>query len=109
MALHKSKPGLEGLKRCTIHCLIYATCINLFLWTINPLAFLIAFLSHYPIDRYSLAQKWLDFIGGRNMLTSYNSTKDYREIQISFDCIVYTMADNTMHIAIMWIAFKLLL
>ncbi|MFC1645335.1 DUF3307 domain-containing protein [Patescibacteria group bacterium] len=106
MALHKSKPGLEGFKRCIVHCTIYATCINLFMWSLSPVVFLVAFLSHYPIDRYSLAQKWLDFIGGRNSMNSYNSNKDYKEIQISFDCIVYTMADNTMHIVILWLALK---
>jgi len=102
MALEKSKPGFRGILYCTIHSLIYTFFVCLFLWTLNPLIIILIFLSHWPIDRWSLASKWLKLITGRDFIAAYNSKDKYREINISFSCLVYAIADNTMHIILLW-------
>lgn len=102
MALGKTEKGWKGIGWCTLHSLIYTVSVCLFLWTINPLVVLIVFVSHWPIDRWSLASKWLKTIDGRDFLAAYNSKGEYREIDISFSCLVYVVVDNTMHLILMW-------
>ena len=55
MALEKSAEGIKGIIWCTIHSLIYTATICLFLWRIDWLVALLVFMSHWPIDRWSLA------------------------------------------------------
>lgn len=103
MALKKSAKGINGIIWCTSHSLIYTATICLFLWRIDWLVALLVFISHWPIDRWSLASKWLKLIKGRDILVAYNSKEEYREIDLSFSCLVYAVADNTMHLVILWI------
>jgi len=105
MALNKSKSSFH----CLIHCLIYTLCVLFFTWYWNPYWALLVFLSHYPIDRYSLIDNWLNFIKGRSLGDYLNSTVgisnkevNMNVLQGSFGAIVYTVADNTIHLALMW-------
>ncbi len=109
MALKKSEKGLSGIVWCTIHSIIYTASVCLFLWTVNPLLVLLVFISHWPIDRWSLASKWLKLIRGRDFLAAYSSTEKYREIDISFSCLVYAVADNTMHLVLLWTILRRLI
>ncbi|MFA6526649.1 MAG: DUF3307 domain-containing protein [Candidatus Buchananbacteria bacterium] len=109
MAIRKSRPGWEGSFWCFLHCLIYTAVIMLFLQTANPLVALIIFLSHYPIDRWSLGGKWLKFIGSRDYMTEFSSTDQYRDLHLSFSVLVYVVADNTLHLLLMWFSLKWLL
>lgn len=104
MMLNKSKKGREGIFWCTLHCTIYTAIVCLFLWTLNPLIVAIVFVSHWPIDRWSLANKWIRLIRGRDPNATYFS----KEIDMAFYAIVYVVTDNTMHILLIWLAMQLL-
>jgi len=108
MALIKSAPGLNAFLWCLLHSLLYTFSICLFTGTLDPLKISLIFLSHFPIDRWSLASKWLNLIKGRNFLTTYQTKDKYWEIDLSFSAIVYVIVDNTMHILLMAAIFKYL-
>jgi len=77
------------------------------------------FISHFPIDRYSLADKWLQLIKGRTLkgfmkegnediLTKITVEREnYRILRGSFHSLVYTIVDNTFHLAIMYYGYLL--
>ncbi len=109
MALKKSEKSLNGIAWCIFHCLIYTGSICLFLWTINPLIIVLVFASHWFIDGWSLASKWLKLIRGRDFVKAYNSTEKYHEIDLAFSCFVYAIVDNTMHLIILWLIVKWLM
>ena len=109
MALKKSEKGLAGLLWCTFHCFIYTVSVCLFLWTVNPLIVALIFLSHWPLDRWSLASKWLKLIRGRDFIQAYASREQYRDIDLAFSCLVYAVADNTMHLILLWLITKFFL
>ena len=108
MALIKSAPGLNAFLWCLLHCLLYTLSICLFTGTTNLLKISLIFMSHFPIDRWSLASKWLSLIKGRNFMTAYQAKDKYWEIDLSFSTIVYVIVDNTMHILLMAAIFKYL-
>lgn len=103
MALKKSENSWRGIAWCTVHSLIYTACICLFLWTANPFIFFLIFLSHWPIDRWSLSSKWLKLIRGRDFMKAFNSNDEYRDIDLVFSCIVYAVVDNTIHVFLMFL------
>lgn len=119
MALLKSEQSLRGFAICSLHCLIYTFSICCFLWDTpgQPLLLrnspsfscwlaVVVFSSHFLFDYYSLGDKWLRLIKGRNILTAYNSKEEYHEIDLIFSCIVYTIVDNGFHIIIMFQLLK---
>ena len=108
MALLKSAKSLQGVLWCTGHCAIYTACFALLFQTINPIFLLLVFFSHWPIDYWSWGQKWLDAIGGRSFVKTFDSKDKYREIDIVFSCIVYTATDNVMHLFLVWLIAKTL-
>lgn len=88
MATKKSLKGSEGTKWCLIHTIIYSLCVCIcmqFLWIFPGI-----FLSHYFIDRYSLAYKYIMIKGGPN-------------IDNPFFPIIYVIIDNSTHLILMWI------
>jgi len=99
MALKKSEKGFNSIFWCTLHCLIYTTSMCLFLRTLNPLVIFSIFITHWLIDRWSLASKWLKLIRGRNFLEAYLSGN---EIDVAFSCLVYAVVDNTIHLLPIW-------
>ena len=104
MALRKSEKGWAGYGWCTLHCLIYTACVCLFLWTLNPLVIALIFLSHWPIDRWSLALRWLKLIRGRDFIKAFESRDKYLgEIDLSFSCLVYAVVDSTLHLVLIWL------
>lgn len=105
-ALNKTQKNWYGFWCCLQHTLIYTFSVSLFLWTASPIIWLLIFLSHWPIDRYSLTTVWLKLIKGRDLLQAYNSSDKYREIDISFSCLVYAVADNTLHLTLLWLIIK---
>jgi len=108
MAIKKSEKDFFGLIWCLIHCLIYTTCVCLFLWMYDPVVVCLVFLSHFPIDRWSLASKWLKVIRGRDFVTAYIVKKKYWEIDLSFSCLVYAVVDNTLHLILLWFIVRLI-
>jgi len=108
MALRKSERGRAGAGWCALHCLIYAACVCLFAGRTDPLFAGSVFLSHWPIDRWSLAAKWLRLIRGRDVRQAFLSREPGRDIDLSFACLVYAAADNTMHAVLLWSIANLL-
>lgn len=102
MALQKSKPGMDGVKACMIHSIIYTICIMVCLVFVYPPLTLSwgsawflgvtacgIWLSHYPIDRYSLVKIIMYFKGGP-------------DVNNPFAPVIYIFLDNTMHIVLMY-------
>lgn len=109
MAIAKSAPGWIGWFWCTAHCLIYTVAVMLFLWSANPWIALTIFATHWPLDRWSLAGKWLKLIGGRDFVAEFLSTEDYRDIHLGFAVLVYAVADNALHLILIWLTLPWLL
>ena len=106
MALLKSNKDLNGLMWCVWHCVLYTLSISVFTQTTDPIKIFLIFMSHFPIDHWSLASKWLKLIRGRNFVDAYKSNSEFREIDLAFSTIVYVVVDNTMHILLMWFIFN---
>jgi hypothetical protein len=106
MAIEKSTKGLNGLMWCFFHCVLYTLVICLFTSTTEPIKIFLIFMSHFPVDRWSLANKWLKIIRGRNFMTAYKSKAEFHEIDLSFSTIVYVVVDNTIHLLLMAIIFN---
>ena len=104
MMLGKSKKGLEGHLWCTLHCLFYTAAVCLFLyWFVgiaDPAVAIAVFASHWPIDRWSLADKWMKLIGSRRPGTVYRN----KEIDAAFYAAVYIGTDISLHLAPLWFA-----
>lgn len=106
MAKSKSKRGFEGTYWCTFHCVIYSACIAAFMihgygWRAAKfdnrvsswgIAWLIAFLSHYWIDRGSMGRLWMRL---------YRQTTEG-----PFAALIYIGVDNGIHLILMYIFFK---
>jgi hypothetical protein len=105
MMSNKSTAGKKGIMWCTVHCLVYTAIMCLFLWTASLLMIAAIFLSHWPIDRWSLAAKWMKLIKGRDPQIVYTQ----KEFDAAFYAVVYTATDNTMHILLLWLAANWLL
>lgn len=114
MAWTKTAPGLKGFFACFRHCLLYATMVTICLLNLPYsrevslksilLLWLISFITHFPIDRWSLAKYWMKFLGRtppalRMELTTENL----------FNVIVYVVIDNTMHLYLMYSLIELLI
>lgn len=104
MALKKSVKGKWGLLMCTLHVTLYTVVvtgliilapgtISISIWFI-----LSVFIPHWLIDRFSFASWWLQLIRGRTFKKAYESKDQYREFDIAFTAIVYTVVDNTIHL-----------
>lgn len=106
MALRKSEATDAGLAISVVHSILYTACICLFLWTVEPMVVWLIFVSHWPIDRWSLAASWLRLIRGRNLGAAIES-KDPTEI--SFAALVYAVVDNAMHLIAMWAIVRFVL
>jgi len=109
MALRKTEKSWAGVLWCFFHCLVYTVCVCLFLWTLNPLVILSVFASHLFIDRWSLGLKWLKMIRGRNFIEAFESKDRYRDVDLSFSCLVYAVVDNTLHLFLIWLIVLFLL
>lgn len=106
MALTKSKSGYRAALTCTYHVALYTIAVCAFWWTVNPLVAMLIFVPHWIIDRWSLANHWLRLIGGRTFEGAYTSPRRYRDFDVAFTAIVYTVTDNTMHLICMWLVIK---
>jgi len=140
MALEKSQRGDLGKYYCRLHCFIYSLCVALFVvvdgWRSYMVegsvlskfflnlfvAFIIAYITHYPIDRTSFAWKWMK----KFKSIQFQDTDGYAvmghddkgnptgipDIRINkrqyFVAPVYIAVDNTMHLVLMWMLFSLL-
>ena len=102
MAIRKSENSYEGFKYCLFHCILVTFVSMLFLQMYSMSIICLIFFSHYIIDRHSLASKWLRLIKGRDFIDEYFSKYKYRDMHLSFACIVYIITDNTFHLLILY-------
>lgn len=111
MALGKSKHNRLGLLTCTVHCLLYTLSVCTLMWTFYPTWILIVFFSHFVLDKFGLPEKYLRIVGGRSLGLFLENTENatytpYIGLRAGFTAFVYVVADNTMHLLIMWGAWK---
>jgi len=108
MALRKTERGLEGFAWCFLHSMIYALTVCVFLWNFDGWVLALVFMTHFPLDRWSLASKWLRLIRGRDFVKAVESKDKFREVDIAFSCLVYAVADNTMHLVLMYCLLRVI-
>jgi len=114
MAVNKSASHFK----CFVHCLIYTFFMCLFTQKWTPMWIAVIFVSHFIIDRWSLADKWLLLINGR-ALTDFvknghreipkgftnKERTNYQILRGGFSGVVYTVVDNTFHLALAYYLF----
>lgn len=114
IAMNKSKNTWIGWLSALIHCILYTFAVCLFMWNFDPIWIVVVFLTHFPIDKFMLAEKYLHFIKGKSMndyVEKHNNlrTKDgYDMLEGGFTSLVYTITDNTMHLILMWGAYQII-
>ena len=106
MAIRKSEKNWRGLLWCLAHCIIYTAVICIATATTSPLIIVLIFLSHFPVDRWSLGYLWLKTIKGRDFEGSEQGLKG-KIISLSFSAVVYTVVDNTIHLLLLILVFNL--
>ncbi len=104
MAMNK---GGNTLK-CLVHCIIYTLVVMAFTGSWTWLAAFVVFNSHFWIDRFSLADKWLQLINGRSLTdflkNGYKNvtSNNHHVLRGGFTSVVYTVVDSTMHLLILY-------
>jgi len=117
MAMNKSASHFKCFVHSAIYtltlCVITLPVIQNWWWP------LIVFVSHYPIDRWGLADKWLKLIRGRSLEDYLENGEDnipvdrfhflnYHSLRGGFSAVVYTVVDNTMHLILMLLGWWLI-
>jgi len=124
MAMNKSKNTWVGWLSAFIHCVLYTLAICLFMQNFDMIWIVVVFLSHFPIDKFSLAEKYMHFIKGKGMKDYVNKDKwsddlvyvpkpdkeltRYDMLEGGFTSIVYTVTDNALHLILMWGAYQII-
>ena len=118
MAMNKSKNNMEGVKAAIVHCLLYTFAVCLFMWNFQPIWICAVYLSHFPIDKFALGEKYMHYLKGKGMKDyvkkdndnwkSINNLNRYDVLEGGFTSVVYTVTDNTMHLILMYLAYKLI-
>ena len=122
MAMNKSKNNMEGLKAAVAHCLLYTLAVCVFMWNFDLAWICVVWLSHFPIDKFALAEKYMHYIKGKGMkdyvakdnMKSTEKTWEkpalnrYDMLEGGFTSFVYALTDNTMHLLLMWGAYKIM-
>ncbi len=120
LALNKSKNTKIGWLAAFVHCILYTLAVCTLMWEFTPIWMLVVFLSHFPIDKFSLAEQYLTYIKGygmRQYVHDVNSGQPHKYINTSpgnnmlkggFTAVVYTITDNTMHLLLMYGAYQII-
>lgn len=130
MALNKNRAG--RWMPALVHALTYTFAVMLLMWDWRWSWGLMVFATHWPVDKWSLADRWLKLIGGRTldgflrrghhdielmkmMVTDGQVaghglpyTENYRILRGGFHALVYAATDNTIHLLLMWGGWHLL-
>lgn len=129
LAMNKAKNTWIGWLAAFIHCILYTLAVCLFMWKFKVIWIVAVFLSHFPIDKFALGEKYMHYIKGKGMKdyakkdNAYDietqglhyipkpikpELNRYDMLEGGFTAVVYTLTDNTMHLILMWIAYKLI-
>ena len=93
---------------CSLHVALYTAAIMLVMWESSPALAVAIYVPHWIIDRWSLADWWSTAIHGRTLAAAWTSEEEYREFDIAFTAVVYTVIDTTLHMACLMAAFHFL-
>lgn len=106
MAQNKSNNDLKGWLAAFIHCIIYTLAVCTIMWEWNLLWVVAVFFSHFFIDKFAFGYWYLKHIKG---LDTYSYKMVWlSELRAGFNAVIYTVTDNTMHLLLMWGAYKLI-
>lgn len=106
MAQNKAKNTWIGWFAATLHCLIYTWAVCLIMWKFEWYWFVAVFFSHFFIDKFAFGYWYLKHIKGLDTY-SYKMV-GLSELRAGFNAVIYTVTDNTMHLLLMWGAYKLI-
>ena len=118
MAMNRSKNTWAGWFAAILHCSLYTLAVCSFMWNFQLIWIVAVFCSHFFIDKFALAEKYMHYIKGKSMKDYVKKdTKEwgtipnidrYDILEGGFSAVVYTATDNTMHLILMWAAYKLI-
>lgn len=112
MAELKVQNRPAGYIACFIHCTVYSAIVVLFIHSFRDsidlyqllLMWLMVFITHFPIDKWSLGKIWLNALGRKDVSYETQIMGDaflYR----FFYWFVYVVIDNTLHLILMTAGF----
>ena len=125
MAMNKSKNTRIGWLAAFIHCVLYTLAICLFMQNFEPIWVVVVFLTHFPIDKFSLAEYYMHFLKGKG-LKDYVKKDQYFDglvyvpkperqslnrmdaLEGGFSAFIYAVTDNAMHLILMWGAYQII-
>lgn len=114
MAINKGRYDTLGWLTCFVHCMLYTLAVCLITWTFTWQWMLLVFCSHFFIDKFGLAEKYLKLVKGRSLKNFLDRNYIMTEvlpittIDAGFTTFVYVVADNTMHLLLMYYGWMLL-
>jgi len=114
MALNKSKNSWIGWLAAFVHCIIYTFSICMFMQNFDMIWIIVVFLSHFPIDKFGLAEKYMHYIKGSGMKDYLLKDKQnvvlnrYDMLEGGFASLVYTITDNSLHLIIMYLVYQII-
>jgi hypothetical protein len=112
MALSKNRIGFNGWFVCTVHCFIYTITCLIFTMIFSWKFALLVFISHFLIDKFSLADKWLVIIKGRSIKWFLDCTEgipqNHNVLRGGFTSLVYAIVDNTFHLFLTYYGWKII-
>ena len=118
MALNKSKNTWIGWLSATVHCLLYTLAVCLFMWNFQFIWIIAVFFSHFFIDKFGLGEVYMIYIkrcGLQDYIYDVNRNSYYQDnntgqdmLTGGFRAFVYAVTDNTMHLVLMFLAYKLI-
>jgi hypothetical protein len=107
MAQNKAKNTLTGWIAAIFHCCVYTMSVCLFMMNFDFIWIVAVFCSHFFIDKFAFGYWYLKHIKGLDTY-AYKSAQQYNELRAGFNAVIYTVTDNTMHLVLMWGAYKLI-
>lgn len=100
-----------------VHCVLYTIAICCFT-QFNYEWFLFVSITHFLVDRFSLADHYLRLIGSRSlhdfMINGQNdipenyNKENYHALRGAFTALVYLITDNTLHLLSMYYMYPYL-
>lgn len=120
LALNKAKYTLTGWIAALVHCIIYTAAVCAIMGIFDWKWQLVVFLTHFPIDKFSLGELYMDKVKGyglKKFINDVNNAEPHKYINSTlgnnmllggFTAVVYAITDNTMHLLLMYIAYNIM-
>jgi len=105
MAEMKGQPG--GFLLSLLHGAIYTVCVCLAIWNPSPIAAIMIFLTHWPIDRFNVTSWWCRKALDRHPEDAMLWGHGIRNVRIGFSCLHYAVVDNTFHLLLLMAIWKI--